>query len=227
MKRIAVASSIILLLSACANNNSVWVKPGATQADFAQERYACMQQSQHRVSSAYVDQYGGSSNSQVTTNTPLFGACMNARGWYLQDKRQQEAVNQAATNGWEALIEEQRQLCARDDLRPHYSKTPCQAEDATLEQAADKSRITPSEKEALSKAKSEVTAINRRMNDYLRKNYANGNSIALLREHAMAELDKVSLDFYEGRITRGEYNKKRRDIAQQAREQLPRVAAAN
>ena len=30
MERIAVASGIILL-SACANNNSVWVKPGATQ----------------------------------------------------------------------------------------------------------------------------------------------------------------------------------------------------
>ena len=227
MKRIAVASSIILLLSACANNNSVWVKPGATQADFAQERYACMQQSQHRVSSAYVDQYGGSSNSQVTTNTPLFGACMNARGWYLQDKRQQEAMIQATKNGWEALLEEQRQLCTRNDLQPHYSKTPCRPEDATLEQVADKSRITPSEKEALSKAKSEIIPINKRISDYLRQNYPNGNSIALLREHAMTELDKVSLDFYEGRITRGEYNKKRRDIAQQAREQLPRVAAAN
>src|SRR6266568_1530708 len=104
MKRIAVGSSLILL-SACANNN-IWVKPGATQSDFAQERFACMQQSQHRVSSAYVNQYGGSSDSYVTTNNPLFSSCMNARGWYLQDKRQQEATVQARQNGWDALVQE-------------------------------------------------------------------------------------------------------------------------
>jgi hypothetical protein len=86
MKRIAIASSIILL-SGCANNK-VWEKPGATQAEFAQEKYACMQQSQSRVSTASVNQYGGGGFSAVTTNKPLFDACMNARGWYLQEKRQ-------------------------------------------------------------------------------------------------------------------------------------------
>jgi hypothetical protein len=96
-----------------------------------------------------------------------------------------------------------------------------------LEQIADKSRITPIEKEALSKSRTEVAAIGKRMNDYLRQNdHRNGNSIALVRERMTAELDKVSLDFYEGRITRGEYNKKRRDITQQGTEQI-RVATAN
>jgi hypothetical protein len=64
MKRIVVASSIILLLSACANNN-VWVKPGAASGEFAQTKYACMQQSQHRVSTAYVDKDGGVADSRV------------------------------------------------------------------------------------------------------------------------------------------------------------------
>jgi hypothetical protein len=91
MKRIALVSSLILL-SACANQ--VWVKPGATQSEFAQQKYACMQQSQQQVSSAYVNQYGGSSGSHVTTNKPLFNACMNAQGWYLQDKDQQQATIQ-------------------------------------------------------------------------------------------------------------------------------------
>jgi hypothetical protein len=226
MKRIAVASSIIFL-SSCANHQNVWVKSGATQAEFAQDKYSCMQQSQHRVSSAYVDQYGGSSNSRVTTNNPLFGACMNARGWYLQDARQQQAMVQATKNEWQALQEEARQLCAREDLQPYYRKTPCQPEEATLEQVTDKSRITPSEKEALSKVRSEHAALTKRMNDYLRQNDPrSGNSIVLIRERMTADIDKVALEFYEGRITRGEYNKKRRDIAQQGSEQV-RVATAN
>jgi hypothetical protein len=40
----------LFLLSACAANNNVWVKPGAASGEFAQTKYACMQQSQHRVS---------------------------------------------------------------------------------------------------------------------------------------------------------------------------------
>jgi hypothetical protein len=152
---------------------------------------------------------------------------MNARGWYLQDKRQQEAVIQTSKNGWEALIAEAHQLCTRDDLQSYFSKSPCQAEDATLEQVTDKSRITPSEKEALSKVRSEGKALAKRMNDYLRQyDLRNGNSLALIRERGATELDKVALEFYEGRITRGEYNKKRREIAQQT-DQQGRVAVAN
>jgi hypothetical protein len=65
------------------------------------------------------------------------------------------------------------------------------------------------------------------MNDYLRQNDPrHGNAIALVRERSAVELDKVQLAFYEGRITRGEYNKKRREIAQQRTEQV-RVALAN
>jgi hypothetical protein len=152
---------------------------------------------------------------------------MNARGWYLQDKGQQEATAQTMKNGWESLIEEKRQLCAREDLQPHFSKTRCKPEDATLEQLADKSRITPSEKEVFLKAKSEAAAIDKRMNEYLRQSDPrNGNTVALARERTIAELDKIALDFYQGRITRGEYNKKRREIAQQGIEQV-RVATAH
>ena len=78
MKRIAVASSMILL-SACANNvanNSVWVKPGATQTELGQDREGCMQQSQHR-------------DGLMATNNAGFNACMNALG-YVQDKRQDD-----------------------------------------------------------------------------------------------------------------------------------------
>jgi hypothetical protein len=225
MKRIAVASSIILL-SGCVSND-VWVKPGATQGQFAQEKYACMQQSQHTVSSAYVNKYGGSSESFVTTNNPLFSSCMNARGWYLQDKRQLEAGNQATEAGWAALTEEASQLCAREDLQAHYRKSPCKPQDATLEQMADKSRISPSEKEALSKVRSDRTAIAKRASDYLRQHVQqNGIALALIGERMESESDKIAVEFYEGRITRGEYNKKRREIAQQMAEQW-RVASAN
>jgi hypothetical protein len=139
----------------------------------------------------------------------------------------QRATLSSSGMGEHSLVEETRQLCAREDLQPHYRKSPCKPEDATLEQMADKSRITAGEKEALSKVKSEGNTIAKRVTEYFRQSDPrNGNSIALLRERGVAELDKVTMDFYEGRINRGEYNKKRRDIAQQLTEQV-RVASAN
>jgi hypothetical protein len=130
------------------------VKPGASQADFAQVRYNCMQQSQQRVGTAFVNQYGGAANNSVITNQNLFGACMNAQGWSLQ---QQPSTEQGKA-AMDALVQEARQLCTRSDLQPHFSKTPCMPEDTTLEQMADKSRISASEKVALDEVRTEVEA---------------------------------------------------------------------
>ena len=76
--RVMVCVGAFVLLVGCAR--SVWVKPGASQQDFATDKYECLQQSQQPH--AYVNAYGGASGS--VTNAELFNSCMNARGWYLQ-----------------------------------------------------------------------------------------------------------------------------------------------
>jgi hypothetical protein len=80
------------LLSACVtkqqpDSKMVWVKPGTSQTEFAQDRYACMKESQQRVSTTIVNEAVGSSLSNVVTNGQLFGACMNAKGWVLQNEQ--------------------------------------------------------------------------------------------------------------------------------------------
>ena len=86
MKKLPVLGIAVLMLAGCAKY--VWVKPGGTQGEFSQDRYACMQETQQRVSGTIVTQYGGTSvgvsQNSVATNASLFQACMNARGWFLQ-----------------------------------------------------------------------------------------------------------------------------------------------
>jgi hypothetical protein len=61
------------------------------------------------------------------------------------------------------------------------------------------------------------------MNDHVRQNdLRNGNSIALVRERNAVELDKVSMDFYEGACNS---RQSRRDLSKQANEQI-RMASA-
>ena len=106
------------------------------------------------------------------------------------------------------------EFCASEELRPHFSKTPCNPEDTTLEQMADKSRITNAEKVALSKARTENKRFVKETEDIFRQYYPQlAPSIIARRVHANIELDKITVAFYEGRITRGEYNKRRMEIS--------------
>jgi hypothetical protein len=228
MKRIFILICAVFL-SSCAQNN-VWVKPGAAQGEFAQAKYSCMQQSQQRISGAYVNQYGGSSSSEVITNNALWSACMNASGWTLQskdslDRLQAEAHRQTqintAKNQINAMNEAIARLCLREDLQPYYRKTPCRPEDTTLAQMSDKSHITPPEKAALSKVRAEITGL------YARNSQFYPPSVPTITKHLIDEGDKLALEFYEGRLSRGEYNQRRRDIAQQAKNDEMQIAKSN
>ena len=55
--------------------------PGTFQ-DFAQSRYQCAQETSRRVSGAYINQYGGSSSSNVIPDCSTFSACLAAKGYY-------------------------------------------------------------------------------------------------------------------------------------------------
>jgi hypothetical protein len=83
LRQAVIAAGILtpLQLTACAALAPPrWYKDGATQQEFASDRYTCLQQSQQRVSGAYVNQYGGAPQDTVITNGQLFGARMNANG---------------------------------------------------------------------------------------------------------------------------------------------------
>lgn len=100
---LAVAGLLIALtLTAC--SRLVWVKPGATQLDYDQDRYACRQETQKEVTTRKVQAvvkspghkvakdgivshkdavYGERERIEVKheTDWSLFGDCMRARGW--------------------------------------------------------------------------------------------------------------------------------------------------
>ena len=86
MKKIVSFIFLVLLLSSCATGYYAFVGPtNKTQSDFMQARYSCLQETQQRVSSAYANQYGGSSSSIVAPSCSAFKACLAARGFYEQN----------------------------------------------------------------------------------------------------------------------------------------------
>jgi predicted aspartyl protease len=216
LKRFIAAVPAFLVLFGCATP-TIWIKPGATHDEFAKDRYSCMQQSQQRVSSAFVDQYGGAASNRVITNASLFNACMNAQGWTLEKKASVEQAKAA----FDAVNGEVLAFCASEEVQPYFSKTPCKPEDTTLEQMADKSRITSAEKVALSEVRTENKKFSKERDEIIRQYYPQlAPSVTARREQASTEMESVAEDFYEGRITRGEYNKRRMEISKKLKQEL-------
>ncbi|CAN7624341.1 hypothetical protein LJR084_004840 [Variovorax sp. LjRoot84] len=91
------AAALVVLAAALAGCAPlVWTKPGGTQSEFAEDKYVCLQESQQRQGRAQVNRFGGAAIDTVETNSGLFGACMNARGWYLG----QQSTSNASGSLW-------------------------------------------------------------------------------------------------------------------------------
>ena len=207
-KQIVVLGVSLFILAGCATP-PLWNKPGASEQDFNADKYQCMQGSQQQTSSVYIGPYGGSGSSGQTTNTPLFTACMQAKGWSLQ---RQNAEAQAASN---SVMETGRKNCATLKYAPYYSKTACLATEITFEQQADTSKISPAAQAIFLELRGAIDANSRQDWDNVRKN---GGSLGAKRmdlyySTAKVQNDKNNLDLYNGTITWGEYNKRRQAIA--------------
>jgi hypothetical protein len=202
---------VSFLLFGCANSQQgLWLKPGASTDDFNKDKYACMQQSQQPSSAAYVNQYGGASNSNIITNGNLLNACLSASGWHFTQMSDPNAFNAAMSVEITKLV----LLCSQPDLQPIFAKKmACKPKDATPEQLADKLRISESERAALMKWRNAVEECNQRM-EAITRQYGGptGELMATETERSVASNQQLAAQFSEGHLTWGEYNKGRIDI---------------
>jgi hypothetical protein len=214
-KKSALSIAALVVLTGC--QPMVWNRPGASQADFNTERYQCMQASQQQTSSAYINQYGGAASSGQTTNDPLFIACMNAKGWSLQRQgalNEQAAQNKAEVEaGVKASRERAESICADPKFAPYYNKTACLADKMTFDQLADTSKISPEVKAIFPEVRNSIDANVREQLDLQRKygGTVGAKRADLFMTTAKAQNDKNNLDLYDGRITWGEYNRRRQE----------------
>lgn len=206
-------AAVAAVLSGCAA--PTWNKPGASQDEFARDRYACMQDSQQRVGTAAVNQFGGNASNSMQTNGMLFNGCMNARGWNLQQHQVASGGglnNTAPTTS--PLAEANKEMNAgfeRMCVDPKYQillpKAPCKIDQITLSQRTDPSKITPDQKVAFEAMQQEQRALRQKALAVHRAvGGPKGNRFADLVEANQARTEKTSLALFTGAITWGEYN---------------------
>ena len=227
MKKIML-TGCLLVLTACMS----WYKPGARPGEFEQDKYQCLQESQQIVGPAQVYPWGGPAVSPVQTNETLFGNCMYAKGWSLQKTQavqaqiqQQQALQAAVQSQFKSesdeISEQGHAICANPDFKLYYAKTACLAQDITFEQLADASKITPTQKVALVKQRAAIAENQKARIDL---NSRAGGKAAKIADATITSLipqnDQNNLELYNGKITWGQYNQRRKDIYLQFMEKI-------
>ena len=202
----------------CAQNT--WFKPNAGNGEFERDRYDCLQQSQQRVGAAQVNAYAGSAVNTVVTNEKLFSSCMGARGWRFQNKEvAQNQMAQVSANQ-DSLKQRFEQvganivlMCGSAELSEYYKKTACKAPDISFEHIADSTKITSAQKAALVKQRERVALGEKEQDEIQAQRGAAGQKIIdVAMNFSRPENEKNNLDLYNGKITWGEYNKRRKEI---------------
>lgn len=213
----ALMPAILLLLSACAEPPPLWNKTGATEQQFNTDKYQCMQGSQQQTSSAYIGPYGGSASSGQSTNTALFNACMNAKGWRLERQsasNQSPQITEEAKAAAEARRRRYEQICADPRFQPYFAKTACGADKITFAQLADTTKASPEVRAIFIDVRN---AIDSEVDDWLSAERKYGGAIGAKKANlylatAKIENDRNNLNLYNGQITWGEYNTRRQEI---------------
>ncbi len=213
---------VALTITGCAQK--LWVKNNAGQGEFERDRYDCLQQSQQRFGAAQVNAYGGSAVNSMATNDALFSTCMGAKGWSLQNKEvldaqavQNQARDADLKRQFDLVNANATAMCNKDELKEYYKKTACRAPDMSFEQIADATKITPEQKTTLIKQREEVALIEKEQDAIQRQRGEVGMKlISIATNFVRPENEKNNLDLYNGKITWGEYNKRRKEITAEA-----------
>jgi hypothetical protein len=113
------------------------------------------------------------------------------------------------------IIRENREACKREEYKQLYIKSACKVADISVEQLADTTRISATEKLLFQKLRSEHQAqIEKAASAYRSYGGTQGIDEALVLERTERLLEKNAQDLYEGAISWGDYSKRRKEIQQ-------------
>ncbi|HUN53524.1 MAG TPA: hypothetical protein VMU29_00040 [Smithella sp.] len=124
-----------------------------------------------------------------------------------------------------SLSKESNDFCNKEEYKKFFIKSPCYANDITAEQLSDKSMIQESEKNDFLKYREEISSIDKKFSD-IAQTYGDAKDKEFgkfLEKYSIVNKRKASLEFAEGKISWGEFNKSRKDIAQEGEKERIRI----
>jgi len=221
--RLFTACFLLFPLIGCVPPKMLFDKPGLTNEELNRDKYECVQQSRTSWAGGGFGSVGlisiiaaKSSADQEAHN--LFKMCMEARGYTTREVSDEEFDKQKASPlkiELNEIAKDINNICNKNDFNLIFIKSACRVEKITLEQLSDKSMILENEKTTFSQYRSEVKDKNNKLFELIRT-YGDSKEkeFGLAGERFYLQTEQNALDLFEGKITWGEYNKKRKELFQ-------------
>jgi len=142
--------------------------------------------------------------------------CSNSQQVFAQATQPQDGsvvTSPPTKNRLSEIQTEMRALCKSPELVVYFNKTPCSTNDTTTAHLSDQTKITAEEKIAINKAAQLFGNLFNESNDILRVRDSKSQQIVKFRETvAIPAQNKARNDLVDGKISWGEYNKRRKEI---------------
>ncbi len=215
-----------LILNGCAP--TLYVKPGASEQDWSRDYNDCL------VKANQAGYTGGDLAANLNRSNFL-DMCVQGQGWTVQTKESAQAQSQQQSDlnrkkadynsTMNALDNQMVQVCAKPEYDLLIKKSPCDSTNISMDQMADDSKIATKLKKKFLAFRKEIQNLSKQKREFLRLNALVDNDRRLADQMESTELDSIgnSLDLHNGKITWGEYNKIRKDIAAKAQAEWRRI----
>jgi hypothetical protein len=241
MRNLTLAILSLVLFSGCAARQQyAWNKPGATQEEFAQDKYACVREARAPSSSAYMsggyyagNTYvpgSGAASSGEIVNEAFFKPCMEAKGYTVTTAQSSTAqpspAVQEVRTKMQALGSEAAACTNAIRSKPQYAALVSHLSEVTsgtfsMAQLTDKSVATSGEAQAMVAYSDEV-------------NSSCGNksraaaaavvpALGPIFDRTKTAIDSVVILVVERKITWGEYAQRIKQIRSEYVSQLNQI----
>ena len=178
--------------------------------------------------------YSSTATTYIPTVTPVTNIAMTCStrftinngviaswAWEGNDCKANEPPPVVITNANQAEVQKKYDeirnkiiaICNLPELVEYYKKTACNSSEINFAHITDTSKITEAQKEALVKQRITVSTVDKMQDDLQAMRGIAGQKITdIAKSFVRPENEKNALDLYNGLITWGEYNKKRKEI---------------
>lgn len=135
----------------------------------------------------------------------VYFSCMLSKGWDVQTRSAENIAR---------LVDGLRAECAKDEYREIVAKSPCNTNAISLEQLSDRSKISDNQKQAfLSLSKYQENLYNSMLAAYRNGSLAEKKYAEEFYFKLPAARQAIDLDLYKGKISWGDFNSKRKELA--------------
>jgi hypothetical protein len=200
--KLIIFITIAIVLNGCATQpQAVWYKSGSSAQEFEMDRGQCN-------AKAFSLASGNLYQIAIIQNQ-----CLQGKGWYLTDPKHLANINNELSTERANNRKQHEAMCASAEFESIYAKTPCFANAIEFKFMTDETKITQPQKQVFIKWRETVDAsIQQTLNFEVRLGGSAGKKFASSFATYKADHDKNNVDLYNGKITWGQYNGKRKEI---------------